>query len=147
MEQWWKQLFGVIAGQKVWSINQDRSMGMRIWSTVLALFWEFLSPAKVVPDRSVCMCSFSCVQLFVTLWAVARQAPLSMGFSRQEYWSGLPFPPPGDLPDPGAEPTSLMSPALAGRFFTTSATWEVSSSQRIQGSQGNARELNNPHAG
>ena len=70
-----------------------------------------------------------------------------MGFPKQEYWSGLPCSPPGDLPDPGAEPTSLMSPALAGRFFTTSATWEVSSSQRIQGSQGNARELNNPHAG
>ena len=46
------------------------------------------------------------------------------GFSRQEYWSGLPFPPPGNLPDPGIEPTSLMPPALAGGFFTTSATWE-----------------------
>ena len=48
-----------------------------------------------------------------------------MGFSRQEFWSGLPFPPPGDLPDPGIEPTSLMSPALTGRFFTSSATWEA----------------------
>ena len=48
-----------------------------------------------------------------------------MGFSRQEYWSGLPGPPPGDLLDPGLEPTSLMSPALVGGFFTTSATWEV----------------------
>ena len=47
------------------------------------------------------------------------------GFSRQEYWSGLPWPPPGDLPDPGIESVSLMSPALAGRFFTTSATWEA----------------------
>ena len=53
---------------------------------------------------------------FVTLWTVARQAPLSMGFSRQEYWSGLPFPTPGDLPDPGIEP---VSPVLAGRFLTT----------------------------
>ena len=50
---------------------------------------------------------------------------LSMGFSRQEYWSGLPFPPPGDLPDPGIEPKSLISPALGGRFFTTSTTWEA----------------------
>ena len=57
---------------------------------------------------------FSCVQFFATLWTAARQTPLSMGFSRQEYWSGLPFLPPGDLPDPGIEPTS---PALAGRFF------------------------------
>ena len=51
-----------------------------------------------------------------------------MGFSRQEYWSGLPCPPPRDLTDPGIKPVSLMSPALAGRFFTTSATWEVPSS-------------------
>ena len=55
---------------------------------------------------------FSPVQLFVTPWIGAQQAPLSMGFSRQEYWSGLPCPPPGDLPKPGIEPMSLMSPAL-----------------------------------
>ena len=65
---------------------------------------------------------FSCVQLCATLWTVARQAPLSVGFFRQEYWSGLPCPPPGDLPDPGIEPTSLMSPALAGGFFISGAT-------------------------
>ena len=52
---------------------------------------------------------FSHVQLFVTLWTVVRQVPLSMGFSRQEYWSGLPCPSPGDLPDPRIEPTSLIS--------------------------------------
>ena len=68
---------------------------------------------------------FSCVQLFVTLWTVACQAPLSMGFSRQEYWSEFPCPPPGDLPDPGIGLESLMFPALAGRFFTTSTTWEA----------------------
>ena len=55
----------------------------------------------------------------MTLWTVACQAPLSLGFSRQEYWSGLPFPPPGGLPNLGIEPTSPMSPVLAGRFFTT----------------------------
>ena len=55
--------------------------------------------------------------LTVTPWAVAHQAPLCVGFSRQEYWSGLPFPSPGDLPDPGIEPISLAFPALAGRFF------------------------------
>ena len=55
---------------------------------------------------------FSRVQLFATLWSIARQAPLSMGFSRQEYWSGLPFPAPGDLPDPGIKFESPMSPAL-----------------------------------
>ena len=68
---------------------------------------------------------FSPVQLFVTAWTVACQVPLSMGFSRQEYWSGLPFLPPGDLPNPGIEPTSSASPALAGGFFTTGATWEA----------------------
>ena len=74
----------------------------------------------------VCMLScFSCVQLFSTPWSVACQVPLSMGFSRQEHWSGLPCPPLGDLLDPGTEPVSLLSPALAGRFSITSATWEA----------------------
>ena len=68
---------------------------------------------------------FSRVQLFAALWTTDCQAPLSMGFSRQEYWSGLPCPPPGILPDPGIEPASLMSPALAGMFFTTSTVWEA----------------------
>ena len=58
-------------------------------------------------------------------WTVTLQASLSMGFSRQEYWNRLPFPPPGNLPDAGTEPESLMSPALASRFFATSATWEA----------------------
>ena len=62
------------------------------------------------------------VQLFQTPWTVACQAPLSMQFSRQEYWSGLPFPSPGDLPDPGIKLASLVSPALADGFFTTSTT-------------------------
>ena len=68
----------------------------------------------------VCVCArarvlslFRHVWLCATPWTVACQTPLSMGFSRQEYWSGLPFPPPGDLPDPGTKPASLMSPALA----------------------------------
>ena len=65
------------------------------------------------------------VWLFVTLWTVARQAPLSTGFSRQEYWSGFPGPPPGNLPDPGMGTASLISPAFVCRFFNTSATWEV----------------------
>ena len=75
----------------------------------------------------VCTCSeLSCVQLSVTPWTVACQAPLSTKFSRQEYWSKLPCPPPGDLPHPGIEPESLTSPTLAGGFFTTGATWEAS---------------------
>ena len=62
----------------------------------------------------VCVQSISHVRLFAIPWTVARQAPLSMGFSRQEYWSGLPFPSPGDFPNPGIKP---VSPALTGRFF------------------------------
>ena len=70
-------------------------------------------------------CHFSRVHLFVTLWTIARQPPLSMGSSRQEYWSGLPRLLPGDLPDLQTEPTSLKSPALAGRFFTVRAIFGV----------------------
>ena len=66
----------------------------------------------------VCVLSrFSRVRLFATLWTVARQAPLSMAFSRQAYWSGYPRPSLGDLPHPGIEPASLTSPAFTGRFF------------------------------
>ena len=72
---------------------------------------------------SVC-CYFSWVWLFVTLWTVAYQAPLSMGFSRQ-YWSRLSCPPPRGLPDSRIEPAPLMPPALAGKFFSTCATWEA----------------------
>ena len=67
----------------------------------------------------VCVCMLSSVQFFATLWIVACQPPLSMKLSRQEYWSGLPFPPPGDRPNPGIKPTSFASPAMAGGFFTT----------------------------
>ena len=67
---------------------------------------------------------FSHVWLFATIWNVTQQA-LFMGFSRQENWRGLPCPPPGDLCNPGTEPTSLMSPTLADCFFTTSATWKA----------------------
>ena len=73
-------------------------------------------------DLLLLLSRFSHVRVFVTLWTVTCQVPLSMGFSRQEYWNGLPCPPPGNLPDPGIKLPSLMSPALAGGFFTTSAT-------------------------
>ena len=70
-------------------------------------------------------CHFSCVWLFVTPWTIDLQASLSMEFSKQEYWSRLPFPSPRDLPDPGIEPKSPVSPVLAGGFFTTSTIWEA----------------------
>ena len=68
---------------------------------------------------------FSHVWLFATPWTVAHQAPLSKGFSRQEYWSGLPCPPPGDFPDPGIKFVSTYVSCIGGRFFTTDATWEA----------------------
>ena len=69
----------------------------------------------------LCACKYMlrCVQLFATPGTIARQAPLSMKISRQEYWSALPFPTPGDLPDPGIETASPLSPELAGGFVTT----------------------------
>ena len=69
----------------------------------------------------------------MTLWTVAHQASLSMGFSRQEYWSGLPCPPPRDRPNPRIEPASLASPALAGRFFITNTTWETQKEREENG--------------
>ena len=90
--------------------------------------------------RACILSHFSRVQLFVTLWTVAHQASLSMGFSRQEYWSGLPCPSPGDLPDTGIKPTSLMSSALADGFFTTSATWN---SQQVERKSNEKNKKNN----
>ena len=83
---------------------------------------------------------FGHIQLFVTLWTVAHEAPLSMGFSRQEYWTRLPCPSSGNLPSPGIKPTSFLSPVLAGGFFTTSATCEAQANlTKIQISQQDAR--------
>ena len=95
-----------------------------IWSPQTTVSAPTLTHAHLSSSLLPHVCVLSClsrVQLFAIPCTVARQAPLSVGFSRQEYWSGLPCPPPGDLP----EPMSLMSPALAGGFFTTSATWEA----------------------
>ena len=73
-------------------------------------------------------CLLSDVRLFATPWTIALQAALSMGFSREDYWNGLPYLSPEDLPNlpnPGIKPVSLTSPALVGGFFTISATWET----------------------
>ena len=86
-------------------------------------------PSPLPTHLRPCTCvlsHFSRVRLRVTPWTVALQAPLSMGFSREAYWSGLTFPPPGELPDPGIELMSLMSPAFAGGFFTASTTTQSS---------------------
>ena len=81
-------------------------MEQPLWKTV----WQFLKKLYInLQCVSVNVKSISCVRLFVTPWTVARQAPLSMEFFRQEYWSGLPFPSPGDLPNPGIEPGSHIT--------------------------------------
>ena len=98
------------------------------FNALLAAFLKFLLIFKQglhVFNLHCVHAHVSYVWFFVTLSTVACQVSLSWGFSRQEYWSRLPCPPPGDLPNPGTEPVSLMSSALAGGFFTTSATWEA----------------------
>ena len=114
------------------SIGSQSQTRLSHWSTHMYIHVCMLSHFRCVQLKHthmyihVCMLSrFSRVRLCATLWTVAHQAPLSMGFSRQEYWSGLPCPPPGELGDPGIKPASFMSPALASRFFTTSVTWEA----------------------
>ena len=88
----------------------------------------FPAPPSGATSLPPCWCvlsRFSCVRFCATPWTAACQAPLSMGFSRQEYWSGLPCPSPGDLPDPGIKPMSLTSPAVASGFVRTSTTWHT----------------------
>ena len=80
---------------------------------------------KYLCERACMLSLFSCVQLFAILWTAAHQAPLSVEFSWQEHWSGLPCLPPGDLPNPGIKFLSLMCPELAGGFFNTSVTLEA----------------------
>ena len=143
-ETWWATVHGITRVRHDWVSKQQQ-----IWESVetlrIGLLCREMGPLSQKIENTLntllesqmqkkCMCGsrrnvcvlshFSRVWLFVTPWTVAHQAPLSMRFSRQEYWSGLPFPSPGDLPDPGIEPASLTSPTLAGRFFTNCATWE-----------------------
>ena len=107
-----------------------------LWDTALPSWFPLALVAACFLAFSVVTCFFmlvlSHVWLFATPWTVAHQDPLSMEVSRQEYWNGLPFPLPGDLPNPGMESTSLESPVLTGRFFTTRTTWETPGGYLIQ---------------
>ena len=130
----WRQLWGQYQlGFGTLIILSKVRDNWEILTQTLHILWEFpfeiVNCSKMENHKSpfiladFCILPFVCmlshIQLFSTLWTVAHQAPLSMEFSRQEYWSGLPFPTPGYLPDWGIKPISLMSPALTGRFFTT----------------------------
>ena len=115
------------------TVHSDNTLEVYLlaWRIVLNLLnreimWEW----NMYLYTHTCVCvfmfsHFSCVQLFVTLWTVAFQAPLSMWFSRQEYWCGLPCLPPGDLPDLGMEPMPACISCISGRFFTHWTTWEA----------------------
>jgi len=116
------------------SLSIDRDIVSRThpyWSPLcnvgIVFAHNICTPSHIYTLNHLCavLSRFSCVQLFSTLWIVAHQAPLSVGFSRQEYWSGLPWPPAGYLPNPGIELETLISPALAGGFFTTSTTYII----------------------
>ena len=112
-------------GVCTWFFFKDLIVPSRTF--ILTMFAEAINfqIVKLIHYGACTLSHFSHVWVFVTLWTVAHQAPLSIGFSSQEYWSGLLYPFPGDLPYPGIEPTSLMFLALVGRFFTTSTTWEA----------------------
>ena len=98
---------------------------LKPWEKIIPCFSS--PPGVVCVHMHTCMCMLSSIKLFAILRTVACHAPLSMGFVRQEYWSGLPFPSPGDLPDPGIKPQSLASPALVGGFFTSELPGEPTS--------------------
>ena len=103
-----------------------------LWETPLSRYLTLYSSWG--PRDKLIMCKRAeSLQSCLTLWdpmVCSPQAPLSMGFSRQEYWSGLPCSSPGDLPNPGIKPSSLPSPSLSGRFFTTSAAWEAQTNNK-----------------
>ena len=109
----WKPVYQFYQHVKNSKIERSDTLflGMSHYNNTEKIIWELCI-------HEVCSV-LSRVQLFVVSWRVTHQAPLSMEFSRQKYWSGLPFPPPGDLPNPGIKPASLISPALADKFFTT----------------------------
>ena len=97
-----------------------------LWATQIKTTVRYHFSQKVFNTQHYAvLCLFSHVRLFVTPWTIASQAPLAMEFSKKECWSALPFPTPGDVPNTGIKPGFLMSPALAGGFFTTSTTWQV----------------------
>ena len=122
---------GWLAGQREEGRSREKSQVSELKHTLL--------------NFSSCMLSFQFCLTLCNPVDFGRQAPVSMGFSRQEYWSGLPFPPPGDLPDPGIEPNSLTSSALANQLFSTSGTWEaltlLNSYQKTEFPGGNKKKV------
>ena len=118
-------------------VNETMFSVSSSYSLVLSLR-EILSAGASLIAPCLCVKSLSCVWLFEIPWTIVRQAPLSMGFSRQEYWSGLPFSSPGNLRDPGIKP---VSPVLAGGFFTTEPHGKASFYQWFTPKGGSMKQL------
>ena len=114
-----------------------RKINFYFLKTLLFWFLCYMWPDLILTDKASFQALaeipkvLSCVWLFATPWTVTHQAPLCMAFFRQEYWSGLPCSRTGDLPNPGIKPMPLASPAMAGRFFTTSITWEAPENTKL----------------
>ena len=113
----WRHLpaIGCVVGHLVWPFLKNNFFTGISWFTMLRLLQVYWVRYTYTYTYACWLSCFSCVRLCVTPWTVAHQAPLSLGSSRQEHWSGSPRPPPGDRPDPGIQSTS---PAFAARFFT-----------------------------
>ena len=115
--------------QECWSglpfPSPGESSQTRDWTHVSCIARRFLTAVQLGKPELCYACKLSHIWLLETPWTIGHQGPLSMGFPRQEYWSELPCPLPGDLSDPGIEPRSLATPALAGRFIHHWAMWEA----------------------
>ena len=117
--EYWSEL--AVTFSRLPSQPRDRTQVSHTGGRFFAI-WATKGIQKFLNTGCVCVLSRSVMSdSFAAPWTIAHQAPLSLEFSRQEYWSGLPFPPPGHLPDPGIEPASLASPSLAGGLFTAEA--------------------------
>ena len=137
-------IWNPIEGKTTWQ-KREWLLGVGVGEDVAKLDVEVNRRNWKLPRKKGKFCSLiimvhacqaaCCVWLSGTLWTIVHQAPLFMGFSRQEYWSGLQYPPLGDLPEAGFKPASLMSLSLAGIFFTTSTIWEAQSSWCAQVAQ------------
>ena len=116
------------------SFSSQYSFSLRFYFDITFIpLLHMVSTCHGISSFVVVVPSLSRIRLFVTPWTTPGQAPLSTGFSRQEYWSGLPCPPPGNFSNPGIEPTFLTSPALAGGFFTTEPTLTLSCLRYVSG--------------
>ena len=120
----WTPLSGEVLGGDIQWVKSSRHWKKKLLKKMqLNTFMEKTSNTVGIEGIRCCWVTESCQTL-----CDSHQAPLSVHLPRQEYWSGVPCPPPGDLPDPGIKPVSLMTPALAGGLFTISATWEAPTS-------------------